>query len=503
MGKHSNHFREIFNKSPIGILLYDKKGRLTNANPSAFKIMGIPSLEACKKFNILDNPNIASKEKKLFKEGLIKFQCSLDFDHIKKSGIYNSRNKGLAFIEWIVSVTDSGFLVQIQDITERKKAEEELQKAYDTLEEKIRERTEELEKANKQLSESEEKFREIFNKANDMISLNEIDGGSPGKFIEINEVGIKRLAYTREELLNMGLADIVAPERRSEMHTNAAKLIKNGSSTFEITHITKNGDRIPVEVNNHLINYKGHIVALTISRDITDRKKVEKKLNNLIEELQQFAYITSHDLQEPLRSIASFAQLMEKRYKGQLDSDADEFLDFMIEGASRMKTMIQGLLDYSRVGTKGKEFKVFNAGDALNTALINLQFAIEKCHAVVTHDPLPDIMADEGQIIRVFQNLIENALKFRKEGVTPKIHISASKKGDEYVFSVSDNGMGIDKKYCSIIFEIFKRLHPIGKYEGAGIGLAIVKRIIDRHGGHVWVKSEPEKGSTFYFTIPI
>jgi light-regulated signal transduction histidine kinase (bacteriophytochrome) len=259
-----------------------------------------------------------------------------------------------------------------------------------------------------------------------------------------------------------------------------------------------------------LRKYKIPNSILVISHDITDRKRAEKQLKETIEELersnqelQSFAYITSHDLQEPLRNIASYAQLIERRYKNQLDEDADEFLDYMIAGATRMKSQIQGLLDYSRVGTRGGEFKEFSAEDALNNALSNLQSSIEECNAEITHDPLPAIIADESQITRVFQNLIGNALKFRKEGLKPKIHILARKEENEYVFSVSDNGIGIEEKYVDRIFEVFKRLHAIGEYQGAGIGLAIVKRIIERHGGRIWVESELGEGSTFYFTIPI
>jgi light-regulated signal transduction histidine kinase (bacteriophytochrome) len=228
-----------------------------------------------------------------------------------------------------------------------------------------------------------------------------------------------------------------------------------------------------------------------------------KELERSNYELQSFAYITSHDLQEPLRTIASFAQLLERRYKGQLDPDADEFIDFMVDGASRMKKMIQGLLDYSRVGTRGHEFREFKAETALSYALNNLGTAISEVNAEITSDPLPVVLADEDQIIRVFQNLIGNAIKFRREGVTPKIHVSVKRKYNEYVFSVSDNGIGLEEQYSDKIFEVFKRLHAIGEYEGAGIGLAIVKRIIDRHGGRIWVKSELDKGSTFYFTISI
>jgi light-regulated signal transduction histidine kinase (bacteriophytochrome) len=220
-------------------------------------------------------------------------------------------------------------------------------------------------------------------------------------------------------------------------------------------------------------------------------------------ELQQFAYITSHDLQEPLRTIASFTQLLERRYKEKLDSDADEYIDFIVSAAVRMKKMIQGLLDYSRIDTQGGEFKLTDIEEALNEVLSNLNAAIKENNVKITHDPLPTVKADGRQITQLFQNLISNAIKFRKKDESPKIHIKAAKKNDEYVFSVSDNGIGMENKYTSHIFELFKRLHTIDKYEGTGIGLAIAERIVERHGGRIWVESELGKGSVFYFTVPI
>ena len=175
----------------------------------------------------------------------------------------------------------------------------------------------------------------------------------------------------------------------------------------------------------------------------------------------------------------------------------------MIAGAKRMKEQIQGLLDYSRVGAQDDEFKEFNAEEALKTALANLKHNIEENNAEMAHDKLPIILADENQITSVFQNIIGNALKFRKEGISPKIYISAQKFNNEYIFIISDNGIGIELEYKEHIFEVFKRLHPIGEYEGTGIGLSVVKRIIESHGGRIWVESEFGKGSTFYFTIPI
>jgi light-regulated signal transduction histidine kinase (bacteriophytochrome) len=247
-----------------------------------------------------------------------------------------------------------------------------------------------------------------------------------------------------------------------------------------------------------------------VGTDITERKQIEKDREELIielehsnDELRQFAYITSHDLQEPLRTIASFTQLLERRYKGELDSDADEFIEFIVEGSSRMKEMIQGLLDYSKIGTKEKELEAVKTENVLEKVISNLNTAIEENNAIITSDSLPEVMGDESQLIRLFQNLIGNAIKFKKAGENPKIHISVAedKENNKYIFSFADNGIGLDSKYNDRIFEVFKRLHTIDQYRGTGIGLAISKRIIERHGGRIWVESELGKGSTFFFTL--
>jgi light-regulated signal transduction histidine kinase (bacteriophytochrome) len=218
--------------------------------------------------------------------------------------------------------------------------------------------------------------------------------------------------------------------------------------------------------------------------------------------LEQFAYVASHDLQEPLRMISSFLQLLQMRYSGQLDSDADEFINFAVEGAKRMQNLIQDLLAYSRVTTKGNEFKDIKMEEALEQALVNLKMSIEENNANITHDPLPIITADYSQMIQLLQNLIGNSIKYRSDKI-PEIHISAQEKDNDWIFSVEDNGIGIDPQYSDQVFQIFKRLHTNEEYKGTGIGLAITKRIIERHSGRIWVESELGKGSKFYFTIPI
>ena len=257
------------------------------------------------------------------------------------------------------------------------------------------------------------------------------------------------------------------------------------------------------------IDTDGSQLIMEFGIDITGRKKAEGQLQEIVKELersnkelQSFAYITSHDLQEPLRTIASFTQLLERRYKGQLDSDADEFMDYIVSAAVRMKDMIQGLLEYSRVDTCNEPFKEFESEEAVNHALMHLHSSIEECNAEITACNLPLIFGDKHQITRVFLNLVGNALKFRREEVRPEIHISARKENGEYVFSVRDNGIGMERQYSKKIFEPFKRLHTTDVYEGAGIGLSIVKKIIENHGGRIWFESELGKGSVFYFTLP-
>jgi light-regulated signal transduction histidine kinase (bacteriophytochrome) len=241
---------------------------------------------------------------------------------------------------------------------------------------------------------------------------------------------------------------------------------------------------------------------------IRERERVEEKLKQTMaefarsnSELELFAYVASHDLQEPLRMVTSFTQLLEKRYKNKLDKDADEFIEFILDGATRMQSMINDLLQYSRVGTRSKPFKLTDFESVFGQSLVNLKIAIDENNAIITHDPLPTLMADSMQMIEVFQNLISNAIKFRSKE-SPQVHVSALKKRNEWVFSVRDNGIGIAPEFFDKLFIIFQRLHSRSEYPGTGIGLAVCKKIVERHGGKIWVESEPDKGSTFYFSIP-
>jgi PAS domain S-box-containing protein len=231
-------------------------------------------------------------------------------------------------------------------------------------------------------------------------------------------------------------------------------------------------------------------------------KKTLADLERSNKELEQFAYVASHDLQEPLRMVSSYTQLLERRYKAKLDNDAQEFIAYAVDGANRMQRLIQDLLSFSRVSTRGNPFRPTDCNVVLGQARTNLDVIIRENNALVTNDELPLVMADETQLLLVFQNLINNAIKFRSKEL-PHVQVSAEKNGHEWIFSVRDNGQGIDPQYYDRIFVIFQRLHAKEEYPGTGIGLAICKRIVERHGGRIWLESKPGKGSTFYFTIPV
>ncbi|RJQ43350.1 MAG: PAS domain-containing sensor histidine kinase [Nitrospiraceae bacterium] len=250
-------------------------------------------------------------------------------------------------------------------------------------------------------------------------------------------------------------------------------------------------------------------IYLHYAIDITERKQMEAERERLIEELERsnndlemFAYITSHDLQEPLRMVSSYVKLLSDRYKGKLDKDADEFINYAVNGANYMKALLNDLLAYSRVGTHGEPFELTDLNVSVKTATDNLKKRIEQNNAEIKHGNLPAVHADKVQMVQVFQNLIDNAIKFCGSE-PPHIQISSEWKKTEWVISIKDNCMGIDPKHFEKIFVLFKRLHPGAKYPGTGIGLAVCKKIVERHGGRIWIESEPEKGSTFYFTIPV
>jgi PAS domain S-box-containing protein len=358
--------------------------------------------------------------------------------------------------------------------------------------------------------ESEAKYRGLLEAAPDaMVIVDEA-----GDIVLLNLQAEKQFGYRRDELLGQKLTRII-PEGFAERliadgtRTAAEALAQQIGMGIELYGRRRDGREFPIEIMLSPLESAQGILVTAAIRNITARKEAEENLLRTAEELkqkndqlQQFAYVASHDLQEPLRMVASYTQLLAKRYVGRLDSDADEFIAYAVDGCNRMQQLILDLLAYSRSGADGKAQRVISTEDVLQEALMNLRAMIEESGAVVTHDSLPTIMSSGSQLGQIFQNLIGNAIKYRSASA-PHVNISATKDGAKgWIFAVRDNGMGIEPQYFEKIFVLFQRLHGREEFSGTGIGLAVCKKIVEQLGGTIWVESQPEKGSTFYFSLP-
>ena len=363
--------------------------------------------------------------------------------------------------------------------------------------------------AEEHLIEMEGRYRGLLEAAPDaMVVVNQA-----GEIVLLNVRAEKQFGYPRDELLGQVVTNII-PEGFAErliaddLRSAEDALAQQIGTGIELSGRRKDGSAFPIELMLSPLDSPEGILVTAAIRDISVRKAAEadleqkvEHLNRSNEELGQFAYIASHDLQEPLRMVASYTQLLSRRYKGKLDADADEFIAFAVDGATRMQQLIQDLLTYSRVGSRGEELLATSSEEALGQALTNLRGAIEDSGALVTHDPLPTVMADEMQLTQLFQNLVGNAIKYQNPG-TPEVHVTADRNsGRKWAFSVSDNGMGIESEYFDRIFGMFQRLHGREDFAGTGIGLAVCKKIVERHGGTISVESQLGQGSTFRFAL--
>lgn len=394
------------------------------------------------------------------------------------------------------SVDDGTYCIVMADLTEHFQAEEALRKAYDELDLKVQDRTREL-------SESEARYRAVFDNSLDAILLTCQDG----RILSANPAAQRMFGMTEEELRRAGPERLIVHEE--ELNGAFEEHKENGKARAELTYRRKDGAKFLGEVTSGIfLDADGSEKISTIIRDITERKKGEDALAMATEELkrsnaelQQFAYVASHDMQEPLRMVTSYLDLLNHKFGDELNPKAKEYTAFAVDGAVRMRELVNDLLTYSRVDSRPMKMEEVDLNKVLAKVMDDLHIAISESKAEIMVGPLPTIHADESKIKQVFQNLISNAIKFHGTS-PPKVEVTANSLGSEWKIAVQDNGIGIDPRYRERIFEMFQRLHTKEEYPGTGIGLAITKKIVERHGGKIWVESVPGEGSTFFITIP-
>jgi len=522
----------IVEQSPVSMWISDSEGTILKQNQACRDLFGVRDKEVIGKYNLFKD-NIFQEQglipliRDVFKKGEVaRFEVDYNLSRIKHLEVREAKH---IIIEVVIApiIGSQGnvinAVIQHKDVTKQRRAEEELRKS---------------EGQSKHLYSM---VRLMCDNLPDLIWTKDLEG----KFIFANKSCCEVLLNAKDTDEPIGKTDIYFGNREKESHPENPDYHTFGATCTD-------SDRAVIETRKALRseesgNVKGEFLYLDVykapfwdekgdligtvgcARIITREKEIEEarrlaeeKLKQLVidlersnAELEQFAYVASHDLQEPLRMVSSYVQLLAQRYKGKLDSDADDFIGYAVDGAIRMQTLINDLLAYSRVGTRGKPPEPTDCETVHEQVLTNLKMAIEKSGAVITHDALPTVMADESQLVQLFQNLIENAIKFRGDEV-PRIHISATRGSafvdsdsrqenthhEAWVFAVRDNGIGLEPEFFDRIFTIFQRLHSRDEYAGTGIGLAVCKKIVERHGGRIWVESELGMGTTFFFSIP-
>lgn len=366
----------------------------------------------------------------------------------------------------------------------------------------------EVERRIAELGAAEERFQRVVESAPNAI----VKVDASRNIMLVNQQTERLFGYSREELLGRPIETLVPRRARDEHPENVARFlaapaVREMGANRDLFAVRKDGVEVPVEIGLTPVETPNgqHVLASII--DITERKAAEAERERLItdlrrsnDELAQFAYVASHDLQEPLRTVVSFTELLDKRYSDELDEKGQKYLGYIVDGGTRMSELITDLLAFSRVGTHGKPMAPVDIDKVVDNALKNLESAVASSGAEVSRDELPTLIGDETQLTQLFQNLLSNAIKFRQADVAPRIRIEVEDEGGETVFVVRDNGIGIDPEYHEVVMRPFQRLHSRQEYDGSGIGLAIAKKIVERHGGRIWLEPTDE-GTTFRFAL--
>lgn len=469
-------YHTIFDESPDGILLIDMEtAKAVEFNEVAHQQLGY-SREEFGRLTVADYDAKEQADEIMAHFARIKQLGREKFDtlHRTKSGAI----RNVVVSKQAMTLGDRQYLYAIfRDVTELRQAQEET-----------------LFKA------------KLLDAASDSIFL----VNPAGKIVLVNEAAYKTRGYQREEMIGMSIAELDLPEYGSQVGARIQQIFETGESVFESAHRCKDGSAMPVEVHAQCHEVKGERLILSSVRDISERKQGEGVLRKYAislersnHELEHFAYVASHDLQEPLRKIGSFTELLARKYQDKLDEKAGTYISYIVDGAHRMQILINDLLSISRVTTKGREFAAVDCNALLARVQQDVELAVLEKKASLSVAELPTVMADEVQLGQVFQNLIANGIKYCEADRRPEVRVAATRRGTEWVFSVSDNGIGIEPQHFERIFQIFQRLHTREEFSGTGIGLALSKKIVERHGGHIWVESTPGQGSTFFFTLPL
>jgi PAS domain S-box-containing protein len=494
-------FRGVFESDMMGIIFADYSGNILDANNAFLDIIKYTRQDLENNhisWRDMTPPEYHTQDAKGWSEIMnIGLMTPFEKEYIRKDG---KRVPVLVGASLLAGFKETA-VAFVLDITQEAVIRQELQQRARELQQL----NAELEQNQEVLRLSESRLRRMF----EMDLMGIVFWDKQGNLLEVNDLFLKIIGYTREDwmkgeinwirLTPPGYADL-DQEKLSEMDE------KGIFTAYEKEYYRKDGSRVPIMLAGAMLEgFEDRGVSYIM--DITNLKKVQQELEQRArelvrsnEELEQFAYIASHDLQEPIRTMAGFANLLEKKYKDKLDKDAHDFIGFIVDAADRMKKLITTLLEYSRVNTRGTAFTEVDFKKIVVRVVAILQPKIQEAGATITWDSLPVALADENQMVQVFEHLLNNAIKYRDERPLV-IHIRAEEYISHWQFAITDTGIGLDMAYAQRIFQVFQRLHTRDKYEGTGIGLAICKRIIDRHHGNIWVESVLGEGSTFYFTI--
>jgi PAS domain S-box-containing protein len=479
-------YRSYIDNAPDGIFVADAQGRYVEANPAACQITGY-SEEELLTMSVSDlvPPDAREEASEHFAQVKQTGKASGEFSFIKRDG-----SRGYWAVE-AVQLSETRFLGFVKDITARREAEEDRRRLRDFLVSTLNALSAHI---------------AVLDAEGTIVAVNE----AWRRFADENQLGWPNYGVGRNYLAVCDAALGQASEGAQRAQQGIRDVMDGRREQFWMEYPC-HGPEERRWFMMRVTRFRGDDGSSVVvaHESITERKEAEQKIKRYAadlersnEELEQFAYVISHDLREPVRMVQSYLDLLKRRYQGQLDQKADKFIDYAVDSAERMQEMIRALLNLSRVETQGKDLTPTDVDLVLERTLKALRRAIEEADAEVTHDRLPTVQADAAQLGQVFQNLIANAIKFRREDVPPRIHISAERQGDEWLFSVTDNGIGIDAEHADRIFQVFQRLHTEEEYPGLGVGLALCKRIVERHGGRIWAEPGPGVGTTFYFTLP-